>query len=105
MLLEVELRPSEVLTRKERDWPTRIALDCQFCPQFRLRPNQPVLLPLTLTIWTFPAPATLVTSTKLKYFDPLIVNLIPPFFLHGILQHRQKYILYFYIIFMSEECI
>ncbi|URE23234.1 hypothetical protein MUK42_03227 [Musa troglodytarum] len=45
----------------------------------------PVREPLTLARMMSPAPATLVISTRLKYLNPLMVNRIPPDFLHGTL--------------------
>lgn len=63
---EVEVRRSLPVTLKERAWPTRTELDCQFCPQFLLMGIQLVLVPFTLTLTISPAPATLVIKTKLK---------------------------------------
>jgi len=88
---EVEERRSEAVTRKESDWPMRTALDCQFCPQFRLILTQSVFDPFTLTPLISPAPATLVTRTRLKYLNPFTVNLIPPIFRQGTLQRKQKF--------------
>ncbi|URE23231.1 hypothetical protein MUK42_03227 [Musa troglodytarum] len=85
MFQEVEVRRSLPVTRKERDWPTRTALDCQFWPQLRDMGIHPVREPLTLARMMSPAPATLVISTRLKYLNPLMVNRIPPDFLHGTL--------------------
>ncbi|KAL0720889.1 hypothetical protein Bca4012_035488 [Brassica carinata] len=67
----------------------RTALDCQFCPQFRLILTQSVFDPLTLTPLISPAPATLVTKTRLKYLKPFIVNLIPPSFRQGTLMRNR----------------
>ena len=47
MFQEVEVRLSLPVTLKERDWPTKTALDCQFWPQFRPIGIQPVLDPFT----------------------------------------------------------
>lgn len=88
---EVEERRSEAVTRKESDWPMRTALDCQFCPQFLLILTQSVFDPFTLTPLISPAPATLVTRTRLKYLNPFTVNLIPPIFRQGTLQRKQKF--------------
>lgn len=88
---EVEERRSEAVTRKERAWPMRTALDCQFCPQFLLILTQSVFDPLTLTPLISPAPATLVIKTRLKYLKPFIVNLIPPSFRQGTLIRNRTY--------------
>ena len=65
-LLETTERPSPVVTRKERAWPSRSALLCQFWPQFRDMGSHPVLELFTLARTMSPAPATLVMSTRLK---------------------------------------
>lgn len=90
MFQEVEERRSEAVTRKERDWPMRTALDCQFCPQFRLILTQSVFDPFTLTPLISPAPATLVIKTRLKYLKPFTVNLIPPIFRQGTLKRNRE---------------
>ncbi|CAA6658750.1 unnamed protein product [Spirodela intermedia] len=61
-----ERAPSLVVTLKERDWPLRKLLLCQFCPQFLVIACQPPLEPLMETAWTSPE-------------WPLMVNLILPF--------------------------
>ncbi|MFS7999712.1 hypothetical protein Hanom_Chr12g01169671 [Helianthus anomalus] len=54
--------------------------------------THPVFEPFIATAVTSPAPPTFVISTKLKYECPFIVNLIPPFFIHGTLSNKkQKY--------------
>lgn len=77
--------PLLVVTFKERAWPFRYELLCQFWPQFLDMACQLVLEPFIETLTTSPAPPTLVISTRLKYECPLIVNLTPPVFLHGTL--------------------
>ena len=49
-----------------------------------------VLDPLMETLWTSPAPPTLVISTKLKYEWPFMVNLIPPFLMQGTLEKKNS---------------
>ncbi|PON38580.1 hypothetical protein TorRG33x02_243180 [Trema orientale] len=66
MFIEVEVRLSLARTRNDKAWPTKTALDCQFWPQLRLMGIHWVLLPFTLTCTISPAPATLVTKTRLK---------------------------------------
>ncbi|KAI4368839.1 hypothetical protein MLD38_017351 [Melastoma candidum] len=66
-----------------------MAFDCQFCPQFLLMLIHPVLDPFTLTFTMSPAPATFETSTRLKYRNPLMVNLIPPLFRQGTLSEGE----------------
>ena len=65
-LLLVTVRPSLAVTWKESAWPSRNALLCQFCPQFLDMGCHPVREPRMETDRTSPAPATLVTSTRLK---------------------------------------
>lgn len=83
--------PSLVVTWKDRAWPLRLELLCQFWPQFLDIACHPVFDPLIETEWTSPAPATFVTRTRLKYECPLIVNLIPPFLWQGTLSHPIKH--------------
>jgi|UniRef100_A0A804M6G2 hypothetical protein len=87
---EVEVRRSLAVTRKESAWPTRMALDCQFWPQFLDMGSHPVLAALTLARTTSPAPATFVISTRLKYRKPLMVNRTPPDLRHGTLQRQRQ---------------
>ena len=84
-MLLVTVRPSLRVTRKERLWPSRSALLCQFWPQLRDMGIHPVLDPFTLARTRSPAPATFVMSTRLKYLNPLIVNRTPPDFRHATL--------------------
>ncbi|EPS61820.1 hypothetical protein M569_12971 [Genlisea aurea] len=63
----VRVLPSLVVTWKERAWPSRKPLLCQFWPQFRDMGCHPDDLdPLIATEWTSPAPPTLWTRTRLK---------------------------------------
>lgn len=79
---------------KDRLWPLRTELLCQFWPQFLDMVCHPVREPLMETEWMSPAPATLVTRTRMKYVWPLMVNLIPPFFAHGtLLPPQPQYLL------------
>ncbi|CAA0829793.1 Unknown protein [Striga hermonthica] len=89
-LLEVNVRPSLPVTLNDRAWPTRSSSDCQFWPQLHFMSIYSGFVPFTLTLTISPAPATLVISTKLKYWQPLIVNLIPPCFLHGTLKNNRE---------------
>lgn len=84
-LLWVRQRPSLVVTLKETDCPLRLPLLCQFWPQFRDIGCQSVVDPLMEIEITSPAPPTLVIRTRLKNEWPLIVNLTPPFLMHGTL--------------------
>lgn len=89
MFMEAEDRPSLLLTLKESDCPISWAFDCQFWPQFLLRLIQSVFEPLTHAIVISPAPATLLIKIKLKYRNPLMVNLIPPCFRHATLKRKS----------------
>lgn len=101
-MFEVRQLPSLVVIWKERDWPSRKPLLCQFCPQFRDIGCQSVFVPLMETEITSPAPATLVMSTRLKNEWPFIVNLIPPVFMHGTLDEKNEYMEYKIIRTMNE---
>nr|KJB73992.1 hypothetical protein B456_011G265800 [Gossypium raimondii] len=90
MFHEVEVRRSLPVTLNDRDWPTKMALDCQFWPQFLLMLVHSVFDPLTLAFTISLALATFVIRAKLKYRKPLIVNLIPPRFRHGTLKNHTK---------------
>jgi hypothetical protein len=74
------------VTLKESACPVSTELHCQIAPQFLVMVIHPVLVPLTDIDWMEPLPATLVTSTSWKYFDPRMLNLIPPCLQHLTLQ-------------------
>lgn len=89
---EIEYLPSLVWTLKESASPTRWALHFQVEPQSlsNFIHLLPLSFPFTSRQITSPAPPTFHTMTWLNHGFPNIVNLIPPFFLHGTLHPIQK---------------
>ena len=88
-LKETIVFPSLVVTMKDKSWPQRFALLCQFWPQFLAIGCHPVIVPFIDTAWTSPAPPTFVMSTRLKKAWPLTVKWIPPFLLQVILENQN----------------
>jgi hypothetical protein len=74
MFQEVEVLWSLPVTLKERLWPTKTVLHCQFWPQFLDKGIHPVWLPFTLTLTRCPVPDTFVMRTKLNLTSPSLTH-------------------------------
>ncbi|CAN1765431.1 hypothetical protein LINPERHAP1_LOCUS9631, partial [Linum perenne] len=86
-LCETTDRPLLVVALNDSSCPWSTPFACQFCPQFLAIGIHLVFDPFTDIATTSPAPPTLLTSTRLKYVLPVIVNLIPPFLLQATLRY------------------
>lgn len=89
--VEMATAPSLVMALKESACPFMLLLpvNCHIDPQLRDMRSHWVLEPLIYICCTSPAPATLVTRTRINQGFPLIVKRIPPDLMQGTLNMVQ----------------